>query len=118
MRELAAVEVPVNKTVVSTDIADYLEHHFKRLGRSSSSASRHNGTIEHLCKIAKNNFLLASGMVDQIAQSNLSADHLTEAFMLNIPKSISELYQKQLDRLRYSISSPKHHLHKVPSRTL
>jgi Cdc6-like AAA superfamily ATPase len=118
MRELAAVEVPVDKTAVSTDIADYLEHHFKRLDRSSSSASRHNGTVEHLCKTAKNNFLLASGMVDQIAQSNLSADHLTEAFMLNIPISISELYKKQLDRLRYSISSPKHHLHKVPSRIL
>jgi hypothetical protein len=107
MRKMLAVLLPMNRNAGAVDIAQYLQHRCENLTSTPSFEPHNSKKIEVLRKIAKNNFLLASMLLDMMARSQLFVDPTSKGFILDAPKDASELYQRELDRILYSDSSPE-----------
>lgn len=90
MKELGALELPMNKHAVAADIAQFIEH------RSQDNLV----ASAKLKKATQNNFLLASIISDERGQSSLLNHRFEEGAVPDLSSSIRMLYQEQLDRLQ------------------
>jgi hypothetical protein len=118
MRKLEAVELPVSRNAAAADITRYLEHRLENITSNSASASHNAGILADILKMAKNNFLLASAMVDIMAQPNISVESASKMYMHNTPKDISDLYHRELDQILCSGNSATPLLQDKSSRAL
>jgi hypothetical protein len=110
MRKMVTVELPVNRIAGAVDIAHYLEHRLGNLTKNLSSAPHNAGVLTDLCKMAKNNFLLASTMADTMISSDLFGTSAFKVSMHDSPTEISEVYRRELDRMVHLDSSSKLHI--------
>jgi hypothetical protein len=102
METLEVTKLPLNRHFVAADITRYLEARLREPKKIPQSYSilPSDATIAHLRKASRNNFHLASTMADWIVFPILPGHDSVNIGALNESTTISDLYDKHLDRMQ------------------